>query len=277
MRTVRITSADNKAVKLAKKLLTKKGRDGLGYYLIEGPKLFAEALDNDADILFAFFCEETTDAVESRLSRRRILAERAACAGADVFLTTERIFRGISGAETPQGVLAAVKKPVCGAEALFSRAGVNILVLDRLQDPGNIGSLIRTADAAGFGGVIAAAGTGDPYGPKAVRAAAGALLRVPIVFVRDANEAADMLTSAGKRVVVADARGSVSCYDADLASDIALVIGNEGGGPSSAFEENASVTVGIPMPGGAESLNAAAAAAILMFESVRQQRGAARR
>jgi TrmH family RNA methyltransferase len=273
---MRITSADNKAVKLAKKLLTKKGRDGLGYYLIEGPKLLAEALDNDADILFAFFCEETTDAGEPCVSRLSALAEKAARAGADALLTTERIFRGISNAETPQGVLAAVKKPVCGVKTLFSRAGANILVLDRLQDPGNVGSLIRTADAAGFGGVMAAAGTGDPYGPKAVRAAAGALFRIPVLFVRDAAEAAELLAGAGKRVAVADARGAVSCYDADIARDIALVIGNEGGGPSKAFAESAFVTIGIPMPGGAESLNAAAAAAVLMFESVRQQRGAAR-
>jgi TrmH family RNA methyltransferase len=268
---IRITSVDNKAVKFARRLLTKKGRDSCGYYLIEGPKLLAEALDYDAEILFAFFCEETPGCGETRPFHIASLAERIARAGIDALLTTERVFRGICDAETPQGVAAVVKKPVFCVETVFSRVGANILVLDRIQDPGNIGSLIRTADAAGFGGVIAVSGAGDPYGPKAVRASAGALFRMPVLFVRDSAETMTMLASAGKRVAVADARGGVSCYDADLSRDLALVIGNEGGGPSKMFSENASLTVAIPMPGGAESLNAAAAAAVLMFESARQR------
>jgi TrmH family RNA methyltransferase len=268
---IKITSVENKAVKLARRLLTKKGRDSCGYYLIEGPKLLAEALDHDAKILFAFFCEETPGGAETRPFHIASLAERTARAGADALLTTERVFRGISDAETPQGVVAVAEKPVFCAETVFSRAGANILVLDRIQDPGNIGSLIRTADAAGFGGVIAISGAGDPYGPKAVRASAGALFRMPVLFAGGAAETVTMLRAVGKRVTVADARGAVSCYDADLARDLALVIGNEGGGPSKTFSENASLTVSIPMPGGAESLNAAAAAAVLMFESLRQR------
>jgi TrmH family RNA methyltransferase len=272
---LRIRSADNKAVKLARKLLTKKARDYRGYYLIEGPKLLAEALDRDAEILFAFFCEETRGDAEDLSPRNRALAEALAAAGATVLLIPARIFKGISDAETPQGVTAIVKKPVFCAETSVARAGGNVLVLDRIQDPGNIGSLIRTADAAGFCGVVAMSGAGDPYGPKSVRAAAGALFRMPVLFAKDADEAACLLESAGKRVIVADARGGLSCYDADLARDIALVIGNEGRGASKSFSENASLIVSVPMPGGAESLNAAAAAAVLMFESVRQ-RGAAR-
>jgi TrmH family RNA methyltransferase len=267
---IRITSTDNRTAKLARRLLTKKGRDRCACYLIEGPKLLSEALDHDADIPFAFFCEASDDGSPALSARHKALAERAASAGADVLVTTERIFRGLSDTEAPQGVLAAVKKPACGAAAFFSRAGANVLVLDRVRDPGNIGSLVRTADAAGFGGIMVVAGTGDPYGPKAVRAAAGALFRVPVLFVRDADEAVVLLAAAGKRVAVADAHGETSCYEANLARDIAFVIGNEGAGPSSAFKDKASLIVNIPMPGGAESLNAAAAAAILMFESVRQ-------
>jgi TrmH family RNA methyltransferase len=234
--------------------LTKKARDYRGYYLIEGPKLLAEALDRDAEILFAFFCEETRDNAEDLSQGNRALADLLAAAGATVLLIPARIFKGISDAETP-----------------FARAGGNVLVLDRVQDPGNIGSLIRPADAAGFCGVIAMSGAGDPYGPKSVRAAAGALFRAPVLFAKDADEAVCLLASAGKRVIVADARGGLSCYEADLARDIALVIGNEGRGPSKTFSEHASLTVSVPMPGGAESLNAAAAAAVLMFESVRQR------
>jgi TrmH family RNA methyltransferase len=262
----RITSTDNSTVRLAKRLLTKKGRDRSGVYLIEGLKLLAEALDRNAEILFAFFCEETT----RDLSRREALARRVTDARADALWTTDRVFRGIADTETPQGVLAAVRKPVCDA-ALLTRAGANMLVLDRVQDPANVGALLRIADAAGFCGAMATGGTGDPYAPKAVRAASGALFRLPVLFVRDAAAASALLAAAGKRVVVADARGKTSCYEADLARDAAFVIGNEGGGPSRDFTENASLIVRIPMPGGAESLNAAAAAAVLLFESVRQR------
>jgi TrmH family RNA methyltransferase len=269
MRT-RITSTENKTVKLAKRLLTKKGREGCGLYLIEGPKLLCEALDHDAEVLFAFFCEERPGG----LSRHEALADRVAGTRADVFLTTERVFRGIADTETPQGVLAAVRKPVCDAAGFFSRAGDgNVLVLDRVQDPGNVGALIRTADAAGFG-VLAVGGTGDPFAPKAVRASAGALFRAPLLFVRDAAASLELLAAAGKRVAAADARGGLNCYEADLARDLALVIGNEGGGPARAFADGASFSVRIPMPGGAESLNAAAAAAVLLFESVRQRAAA---
>ncbi|MDR2295950.1 MAG: RNA methyltransferase [Clostridiales Family XIII bacterium] len=267
---IRITSGDNRTVKLAKLLSTKKGRDRCGAYLIEGPKLLAEALDHDAEILFAFFCEERPGGPP----RCEASAERLANTSADVLLTTERIFRSIADTETPQGVLAAVGKPVCDAAGFFSRvADGNVLVLDCVRDPGNVGALIRTADAAGFG-VLAASGTGDPYAPKAVRAAAGALFRVPLLLVRDADAALALLAAAGKRVVVADARGGRSCHEADLARDLALVIGNEGRGVSRAFAAGASLAVRVPMPGGAESLNAAAAAAVLLFESVRQRAAA---
>jgi TrmH family RNA methyltransferase len=263
----KISSADNETVRFAKRLLTKKGRDRSGFYLIEGPKLLSEALDCDAEVPFAFFCEEGPGG----FSRYEALACRAAAARASVLLTTERVFCRMADTKTPQGVLAAVKKPVRDAAGFFSCAGGNVLVLDRVQDPQNVGSLIRTADAAGLGGVIVVFGTGDPFAPKAVRAAAGALFRAPLLFVRDASEAVALLTAAGKRVAVADARGGTSCYEADLARDVAFVIGNEGSGSSRAFTAGASAVVRIPMPGGAESLNAAAAAAVLLFESVRQR------
>jgi TrmH family RNA methyltransferase len=260
--------------RLARRLLTKKGRDRFGFYPVEGPKLLSEALDHDAEILFAFFCEETPGAFSGDPAdgmRYKRLAERVRDVCADVFLTTERIFRGLSDTETPQGVLAAVKKPVRGAAEFFSRPGSNALVLDRIRDPGNVGSLIRIADAAGFGGAMVVGETSDPFGPKAVRAAAGALFRTPVLFVRDAEEAVRLLAAAGKRVAAADARGPVSCYEADLARDVAIVIGNESKGPSKVFLDAASLVVRIPMPGGAESLNAAAAAAVLLFESVRRR------
>jgi TrmH family RNA methyltransferase len=265
--------------RLARRLLTKKGRDRFGFYPVEGPKLLSEALDRNADVLFAFFCEESAKGAANGSvgvsPRAGLLAERVAGVCDDVFLTTERVFRTIADTEAPQGVFAAVRKPICGAAELFSRDGANVLVLDRVQDPGNVGSLVRTADAAGFGGVMVVGEAGDPYGPKAVRAAAGALFRVPVLSVRDAGEAVRLLAAAGKRIVVADARGPVNCYEADLARDLAFVIGNEGRGPSEDFRDAASLVVRIPMPGGAESLNAAAAAAVLLFESVRQRGGSA--
>jgi TrmH family RNA methyltransferase len=254
-----ITSTGNKTVKLARQLKTKKGRDRGGCYLAEGPKLLAEALNHDAELSFAFFCEDAQEALAARCER----------AGIPVFRLDGRLFESLSETENSQGALAAARKRLPPAAGFF-RPGGNYLILDRLQDPGNIGVLIRTAEAAGFAGAMAIKGTADPYGPKAARVTAGALLRLPVLTSVESEDALRMLRDAGKDIVAADARAALNCYDADLRRDIALVVGNEGSGLSQDFREAARFLLRVPMPGGAESLNVSVAAALLMFETVRR-------
>ena len=152
--------------------------------------------------------------------------------------------------------------------------GRRAVILDRLQDPGNIGSIVRTAEAAGFGTLIAIKGTGDVYSPKTVRAAAGSLLRVDVFEGMDSGEAVRLCREQGMRIIASDLEGAAEYTDADLTGDIAIVIGNEGNGISDEFREAADTLVRIPMEGDIESLNAAAAAGVLMYESMRQRRAA---
>jgi TrmH family RNA methyltransferase len=149
----------------------------------------------------------------------------------------------------------------------------NILVLDRIQDPGNMGTLIRTSVAAGYKAVIAAKGTVDIYSTKVLRATVGTVFEIPVVYAKDHNELISLLKNTGKRVVVTEVDGGVPYYEEDISKGIALVIGNEGAGVSEELKNMADVRVTLPMKGHIESLNAAVAAAILMYESVRDQKG----
>ncbi|MDR1815126.1 MAG: RNA methyltransferase [Clostridiales Family XIII bacterium] len=249
-----ITSRDNAALKLARKLRTKSGRDKEGAFLVEGEKLIAEA--RGAGLVVRTVLRRGTDV-------------------ADV------LFDEIAQTVTPQGVLAIVEKPKApivilrGGEAEVAGSGpLAVLVLDRIQDPGNVGTMIRTAYAAGFGAVWCVKGTADLWSDKVVRSAAGALFRFA-AGIREGLEAADVLQAAratGLRVVVCEA-GGVDYSEVRLAGDgggIALVVGNEGAGVSAALREDADLTVGIPMREGAESLNAAVSAALVMYEYRRQ-------
>ena len=145
---------------------------------------------------------------------------------------------------------------------------IGFLVLDGLQDPGNLGTILRTAAAAGYGGAVILKGTADVYAPKVTRAAAGALFRLPMYFAETAEEAAALLKEMGKTIVGTTPRNGVSYLEADLTTGIALVIGNEGNGMSEAALAVCDRNVYIPMHTGMESLNAAVAAGILMYKSV---------
>ena len=156
------------------------------------------------------------------------------------------------------------------SESVVKKRG-NILILDRLQDPGNIGTMIRTAEAAGYAGIIAIKGTVDVTSPKVIRSAAGSALRMPIIYLDEAKDAAQLCEKVGKRLIGTSVKNAKPFYDIDMKCDIALVIGNEGNGMSEEFENLAYENVMIPMDGNIESLNAAVAAGIIMYESVKER------
>ena len=151
------------------------------------------------------------------------------------------------------------------------RPGGNYVVLDRLQDPGNIGTILRTADAAGFDLAVFMKGTADPFSPKVVRSATGSLFRLPMVFVKDAEELAELVHSAGKRLIATAMDAEKAYYDCDLEKDAAIIIGNEGNGISPELMMRADEKIMIPMAGNTESLNVAVAAGILMYERIRRR------
>ncbi len=250
----KISSKDNSIYKSALKLTKKKYRDETGKYLLEGVKPVEDAVNIGIDIDTVFI----SDGADMKVN----LPENITIG------LEKKLFESLSDTKTTQGVIAVVrKKSYSENEFAEMTAGGNIVVMDRLQDPGNIGTIIRTAEAAGYRGIVMISGSGDVYAPKVVRAAAGSLFRMPVMFMPDASGAAEMFKRLGRKIVVTSLDNSVNCFEADLTEDIALVIGNEGRGVSESFMNCADIKVKIPMEGSIESLNAAVAAGILMYQS----------
>ena len=225
------------------------------------------------DALNSDFCPETVFIRESMASRAEALKPASICGrpenAAQCVLLADELFDRLSDTEHSQGVLAVARKP----ETCEGVAADRVLILDRLQDPGNIGTIIRTAEAAGFGTLIAIKGTGDLYAPKTVRAAAGSLLRVNVFEAYETEEAVSLCRKLGLRIIAGDLEGAVDYTQADLAGGVAIAVGNEGSGVSDELKAAADIKVRIPMEGDIESLNAAVAAGILMYEAYRQQCG----
>lgn len=254
MRT--ITSGENRIFRLCEQLTHKKYRDKLGMYLIEGENLLEEAVKNHAEIKTVLVRQDYGGNFYGSEDK--------------VFYLDDRLFDRLSQTETSQGIMAIVKKPEFSrAEFTDKNDGSNYVVLDRLQDPGNIGTIIRTADAAGYGLIIAMKGTADVFSPKAVRAATGSLFRMPVVFMDSVDELMEFTRAAGKKLAATCFDTDRYYYDEDLRENIALIIGNEGGGICRELIESSDLKIKIPMHGNIESLNASVAAGILMYEAVR--------
>lgn len=261
-----ITSRESRQFKELAKLTQKKYRDREGVFIAEGPNVAGEALEADGIEVLRVFAREGSG-YESFADGVTVLA-------AD-------LFDRVSDTMTSQGVLAVVRKPDRGGikdlfagDVIKTPSAGSIVVLDRLQDPGNIGTIIRTAEGAGISAAVIIKGTCDPYSPKVVRACAGSILRMPIAFCDSAEEFIDAAHKNGYRLAVTDVERGVPYYDAGLSGQetpVALVIGNEGNGVSDTFRGAADILVNIPMHGKLESLNASVAAALLMYEVSRPE------
>lgn len=255
--TIEISSKDNRIYKECQKLSQKKYRDREGLYLIEGYNLIGEAPRSQ---------------LRYAVVRAGSVYEDLGLDASRVYLMEQSLFDKLAQTETSQGILAVVEKPQYREKdiAEFCGAGKNLVVLDRLQDPGNIGTIIRTAEGAGYAAVAAVKGTGDIYAPKTIRAAAGSVFRIPIIQVEDNREIRRLADALGKRLTVTCFDTDNYYFDADLSRDTMLVIGNEGQGVSQELVELADIKVKIPMEGKLESLNASVAAGILLYEAMRK-------
>ena len=261
---IKITSGDNSRIRLVRKLATRKGRTTEGRFAVEGRTLVSEVLERGLDVDFIMIpagsADDAPDFIRDCIDSPDIM----------VCEIPPRDFAGLTDAENGIGMLAVVRLREYGPELLDGlRPDDNILVLDRIQDPGNMGTLIRTAVAAGYKAIVAMSGTVDIYSPKVLRATAGMVFEIPVIYVSDGEALRGILGRSGRHVVVTDVNGGVPYYEEDLSRGIALIIGNEGSGVSDALMEMADVRVTLPMKGRIESLNAAVAAAILMYEAVR--------
>ena len=261
---------ENPIVKRAIGLKNKKDRDKEEAYLIEGFHICMEALNLGKALDQIILSERVAE------SNPEIL-QLAQAGQVKTVTVPDHVFKKITDVETPVGVAAIVKKDIWTAEEFFSAGKVggkagdiagdkaNYLVLDRIRDPGNGGTLIRTSEAAGFKGVIVLKGSVDVYSPKVVRAGAGSILRQPLLFLDSPAELVGLLKKYGKSLAVTALKGGRSYLEVKAPGGLALVIGNEGQGVSEELMKEADLLIEIPMSGQVESLNAAVAGGILMY------------
>ncbi len=258
-----ITSSQNPLIKEIKALKTKKYRDKNKIFFIEGIKFVEEAIKYNAEIIKVLVSEKFLKTSSGNKILSLINFE-----GCEVFLLSQKLFNEVSDTENPQGIMAIIKQNQSLLNT-FENANNFYLILDTIQDPGNLGTIIRTADAAGVTGVILSKGCVDLYNPKVLRATMGSIFHLPVFFSEDIIETISNIRSKGIKIIAAFLNGSVSCFEMDAIDNIAVIIGNEANGISEELAAQADLLVKIPMPGKAESLNASIAAALIMFEVVR--------
>lgn len=270
-----INSTSNKQVKRVVNLRSKaKARREEGVFVVEGPRMCRELLPEDMDSLYV------TEGFAGDHGNKKWL-------GAFRYeVVTDVVMNVMADTRTPQGVLAVARQkkytleeilkgrdgsgPVNGTEG--REAGLALMVLETLQDPGNLGTIIRAAEGAGITGIVMDQDTADIYNPKVIRSTMGSVYRMPFVYVEDLGAACLKIKDRGVRLFAAHLKGMNNYDQEDYTDNVGFLIGNEAGGLSDSTAALADAWVRIPMEGKVESLNAAVAASVLMFEAARQRR-----
>jgi TrmH family RNA methyltransferase len=258
-----VQSKRNSRLKDLRRALAHPGRDSGSLAGIEGPNLLEEALRAGLRIPCVFVAE----------GAEHLLEGFALAAETEMLLLPRKLLDSALATETPQPVAALVEPPEWTWAHLIGgqqRAAPFVLILDGLQDPGNLGTILRSAEAFGATGVLSLPGTVSEWNPKAVRASAGSVFRLPLLTV-SAQECFARLLEAGVKIWTTTVRGAQPADLVDLAGPVGLIIGNEGNGVSDHLAVKASGRLTIPCPGPVESLNAAVAASVLLYEASRQR------
>ena len=257
-----LTSAKNQKVVAAVRLKKRTLREEEHRFLVEGAQAVAEALAEDGRLLSLFVIDELDP-----------LAVRARQAGVSVEQVSERVMERLTSTVTPQGVVGIAPFVDVGIDDLTPPGAV--AVLHEVRDPGNAGTILRSADAAGAAGVVFAGSSVDAYNPKGVRASAGSIFHVPVVRNVGTEDTLSSLRAKGFAVIAMDMHGDGDLFEADLPRSTAFVFGNEAHGLPSEILDAADRRVRVPHTGRAESLNLAAAATVCLFEWVRRGRASA--
>ncbi|SFX77364.1 RNA methyltransferase, TrmH family [Thermoactinomyces sp. DSM 45891] len=256
-----ITSVQNTALKRWKKLKTRKGRKEYQSFLIEGEHLIQEAIRAGAKFVTVMVEEEQQEKWEKFFCTHQV---EVPC-----YVLPAPIFQSLVETETPQGAMAEIEMHRWEENDLLQQGTSTFLLLDEVQDPGNVGTLLRTAQGMGITGVYLGHGTVDLYNPKVVRASMGALFHVPI-FPRNLELAIQSMKQKGITIVGTSPHAGQCHFEYPFPSRTAILLGNEGRGVNPDVLAQADVEVQIPMPGNTESFNVSVTGAILMYERVRQ-------
>lgn len=251
-----ITSASNEQIKYIIQLKEKaKVRRTEGRFVVEGIKMFLEIPDEDLVSVYVSesFIKENEKAIKDKKYQ----------------IVSDTVFKKITDTVTPQGILAIVNQRKYTVEQILANRNKNkscLVVLDRLQDPGNLGTIVRTGEGAGISGIIMSSDCADIYNPKVIRSTMGSIFRVPFAIVEDLPTAVEEIKADGVVTYAAHLKGE-DYNKAELVSDLAFLIGNEARGLSDEVSAKADRLIKIPMEGKVESLNAAVACAILMYQA----------
>lgn len=256
---INITSTKNEKYKFFKSLKQKKIRMQSGLYTVEGIKSVSDAISADADIEAILISNSLYDSLNFTYPE-----------GIPVYIVTDELFPGLSDTENPQGITAVIKKTKI--RKFIPDLSKAYIYCDRLQDPGNLGTIIRTADAAGFGGVLLSKECVDLYSPKTVRSSMGSFFHIPLYEEINAGDITEYKRLGFSLVCGVLSDNTIDYTSADMTKPVIIAIGNEANGISEEILSRSDINVKIPIEGGAESLNAAVAAAVLMYETNRQRR-----
>ena len=254
-----IESKDNSLYKDTKKLKERRGRNKSSKYIIEGFRLIEEAFKANLPIEYIFISNEEEKRIDKYLGK--YINEKTRLYGLN-----DNLLKELCSTEKPQGIIAVVqmKKVDMALEGSF------YLLCDKVQDPGNLGTIIRTAHAAGVDGIILTKGTVDVYNDKTIRSTMGSLFHVPIICDDEELTITKTLINRGFSLLATSLEGDKDFFEEDLTGKIIISVGNEGNGVSEEVYNLADKKVKVPMPGGAESLNVAIATSVILYEKVRQ-------
>ena len=260
----RVGSRQNPLVKELRRAFTQGEATAEGSCAVESVRLVEEAIRSGLKFRALFFRQSSLALAD------RLLPQIAA--QVDTVLLPNEVFDSAVSTETPQGVAALAKVKTFSLEDVLRSQPPLVLVLSGIQDPGNLGTMLRSAEAFGASGVLIGEGTVSRFNPKAVRASAGSVFRVPALKVK-LEEAISRLRQAGLRLIATSSHAHTSADQSDLASPLAFFIGSEGSGLPRELMSQMDEMIAVPHPGQVESLNAAIAASILLYEASRQRKG----
>lgn len=280
-----ITSRENKWLKLFRAALRGSGPKADEPIGVEGPKLIADALRSGLEAEALLVSESAESQAESIL--RAAGETESGISRSHILRTTDKLFQSVAGTETPQGVAALFRQRSGNLEDVLRGPGEVreapplAVVLAEIQDPGNVGTIVRSAEGFGATGVISTRGTADPWSPKALRASAGAALRLPVLRGMAISVLLVQLRIAGVKIYATSAVSTTAAdhfgvsTEADLREPAAIFIGNEGAGLPAEMKRAADAVIAIPILANVESLNAAVAASIVLYEAAKQRHSAA--
>lgn len=262
-----MVSIHNPRIKYVRRLANHRFRDKEKKFLVEGIRFVEEVLDSAWPVEMLVYNRK---AMEN--PRAKNLITTAVARNASLIEVAEDVFAELAETSTPQGIIAVAPQRGNSLEKLEVANEPALLVLvDGVQDPGNLGAIVRSADAAGAGGVVLLKGTADVYNPKALRATMGSIFHLPVIQGAAAGEVLPYLSRRGIKTVAGDPRAGKVLFEVDLKVPCALVVGGEATGVGAVLKDSADELARIPMPGRAESLNVAISVSIMLYEALRQR------